>query len=300
MEGQRDLYCDGSSTNHAGPRSIARWTVTFESGEKLADVTGWGTNNEAEYKALIDALHIVMLSPRPEHVVIHLDSELVFMQVMDKYRVRNYRLRKLYDVAKKLMDATVTRVLSLKLELETGGKNPAHVTVAVDTLPDVYNGISNVIELLPKYEEMLRIYNEREEFMTALWTEENSEPDTYRRPFVNEIRQEARQWLNEKGKRCIGILGVIPSKTLVRHLYGAGAESVDVVDPAVGGTGVRPCNTIRVKLPFTPSYAGSEDLMCEGTIPADKALDCIQIMTELDTAKVQQASDDQTVFYVIW
>lgn len=303
MEEQLDLYCDGSSTNNAGPRSMARWAVAFKSGKKVVDTSGWGTNNEAEYKGLIAALNFVMLMPRSAHVVIHMDSELVFMQMMDKYQVKSERLKQLHELAKKLMAATVTRVLSLELVLETGVRNPAHITINTDSVPDVYNGIKHIVNLLPKYEEMLDRYNAEVDEQAQAWTdeqaqawaEENREIDG-RRPFFSEIRQEAREWLNKRGeKRCIGTLGALPSKTFIQLLYDTGAVSVEVVDPAVGGTEVQPCATLRVELPFIPS----EDLESEGTTTADKALACLKMLTELECA-VQQAWDNQMVFYVTW
>ena len=146
QEGQLDLYCDGSSTNDAGPKSMARWAVAFKSGKRVVDESGWGTNNEAEYKGLIAALNFIMLSPYAPQVVIHIDSELVFMQVMGKYDVKSIRLRPLYELSTTLMEATITRVDSLELVLETGVINPAHVVVK--TAPDVYNGITNIIKML--------------------------------------------------------------------------------------------------------------------------------------------------------
>lgn len=293
QEGQLDLYCDGSSTNDDGPRSLARWAVAFESGKKVVDVSGLGTNNEAEYKGLIAALNFIMLAPYTSHAAIHIDSELVFMQVMDKFQVKSKRLKPLHELAQKLMATTVTRVDTLELVLETGCENPAHIVV--DSVPDVYNGIHGIVDKLPKYEEMLAKYNEHVDAQAALCTEEHGEPDTDRRPFTGEITQEARQWIWEKGMRTIGTLGHMPSHAFVDSLYDAGAESVEVVDPTFGGTGPQSCDALRVKLPFDPN----EDLESEGTT-ADKALACLTIMTELETAKVQQARGEQTVFYVIW
>jgi len=281
---QLDLYCDGSSANNLGPASRARWAVAFKSGKKLVDVHGWGTNNEAEYKGLIAALNWVMLMPQAAHVVIHMDSETVFMQVVDRHNVKSKRLKELCTVAKKLMDTTITRVLSLELVLATGEKNPAHITIS--STPDVFNGITHIVDLLPKYQEMLNTYNEQ--------VKEDSVIDTSRRPFDGEIRQEAHQWLWEKGYRVIGTFKAISSKTFVDSLYAAGAKLVEVVDATVDRTEGQSCTTLRVKLPFDPD----EDTKSEETPTADKALACLTLMT--DTAEVQQAWDNETAFYVIW
>lgn len=288
-----DLYCDGSSTNNAGPRSMARWVVAFKSGKKVVDLSGWGTNNEAEYKGFIAALNYVMLMSGSAYVVIHMDSELVFMQMTGKYQVKSERLKQLHEVAKKLMATTVTRVLSLELVLDTGVKNPAHITINTDTVPNVYNGIKHIVNLLPKYQEMLDRYNEDVDEQAQAWIDAH---DDSRRPFDGEIRQEARQWLNKRGeKRYIGTLGALPSKKLVQSLYDTGAVLVEVVDPAVGGTETQPCDTLRVDLPFITS----EDLKSAEAISADKAMACLNILAELECS-VQQAWDGQTTFYVMW
>lgn len=288
QEGQLDLYCDGSSTNDAGSKSMARWAVAFKSGKRVVDTSGFGTNNEAEYKGLIAALNFVMLSPYAPHVVIHIDSELVFMQVMDRYDVKSIRLKKLHEIAQKLMATSITRVDSLELVLETGGHNPAHIVV--NSVPDIYNGLSDIVTMLPKYEEMLKQYNSHADRLA-----EYNLTDTDRRPFDGEIRQSARQWINEEGKRVLGNLDSLPSKKFVWWLYEAGAKSVDVVD-AIDANSSQSCNTLRVKLPDI----SSADLTSKETTEADKALECLTIMTDLEGAKVQQAWDDETVFYVIW
>ena len=128
---------------------------------------------------------------------------------------------------------------------------------------------------------MLKVYNSEADRLA----EEGPNQGNSRRPYNGEIRQDARQWVNEGGKRVMGSLDPSPSKKFVWWLYKAGAKSVDVID-TVGGESEQRCNTLRVKLPEAPEE--------------DKALECLTIMTDLEGAKVQQAWDDETVFYVIW
>ena len=58
----------------------------------------FGTNNEAEYRALVRGLEAAA-EIGAKRVEIFLDSELVVRQLRGKYKVRNARLRSLFDRA---------------------------------------------------------------------------------------------------------------------------------------------------------------------------------------------------------
>jgi ribonuclease HI len=62
---------------------------------------GSRTNNQAEYEALIAALHSAV-ELNAEEVICHLDSELVKKQVTGEYRVKNLELRKLWTKVQEL------------------------------------------------------------------------------------------------------------------------------------------------------------------------------------------------------
>ena len=94
------LYCDGASRGNPGP-SGAGVVILANNGEQIFELSRFldnGTNNEAEYKALIRGLSAAA-DAGIKRVQIFLDSELVVNQLLGTYKVRNPRLLKLFDEA---------------------------------------------------------------------------------------------------------------------------------------------------------------------------------------------------------
>ena len=94
------LYCDGASRGNPGP-SGAGVVLLDKKGEQIFELSRYldkGTNNEAEYRALIRGLEAAA-DLGVKRVEIFLDSELVVRQLSGKYKVRNARLRSLFDQA---------------------------------------------------------------------------------------------------------------------------------------------------------------------------------------------------------
>ncbi len=80
---------------------------------------GKATNNEAEYRALILGLTEAR-SMGATRLKVLLDSELVVKQVQGLYRVKNRRLRPLYDrVMELLQDMEAYDILHIRRELNT-------------------------------------------------------------------------------------------------------------------------------------------------------------------------------------
>jgi ribonuclease HI len=92
------IYTDGASRGNPGPASIG--AVVYDAvGEEVATVSeriGRGTNNEAEYKAAIAGLEAA-LALGAGHVELRMDSELIVRQLEHRYRVRNERLKPLFN-----------------------------------------------------------------------------------------------------------------------------------------------------------------------------------------------------------
>ena len=65
---------------------------------------GRATNNEAEYRALIDGLKAVA-EWKPDRLEVFLDSNLVVEQIKGSYRVKKPELQPLYQEAKELLGA---------------------------------------------------------------------------------------------------------------------------------------------------------------------------------------------------
>lgn len=98
------VYFDGASRGNPGP-SAAGGILMDESGEEIerfSEFLGEGTNNEAEYRAFIEALERAS-KYKPEKATFYTDSELLYRQIRGEYRVKNDRLRTLYNRAQKLI-----------------------------------------------------------------------------------------------------------------------------------------------------------------------------------------------------
>lgn len=94
------LYCDGASRGNPGP-SGAGVVLLDEKGEQIFELSRYldnGTNNEAEYRALVRGLEAAV-DLGVKRIEIFSDSELVVRQLSGKYKVRNPRLRSLFDQA---------------------------------------------------------------------------------------------------------------------------------------------------------------------------------------------------------
>lgn len=97
------LYTDGGSRGNPGPGG-AGVVLQNEKGEVLKEVSkflGKCTNNEAEYQALILGLKAA-LEKRPTKLSCFLDSELIVKQLNGIYRVKNPRMRVLYEEVRDL------------------------------------------------------------------------------------------------------------------------------------------------------------------------------------------------------
>lgn len=94
------LWADGASRGNPGP-SGAGAVVKLASGETIGEVAeylGTGTNNRAEYTAVILGLQRA-LELGGREVDVYMDSQLVVRQMEGVYKVRNAQLRPLYEQA---------------------------------------------------------------------------------------------------------------------------------------------------------------------------------------------------------
>lgn len=88
-------YVDGASKGNPGPSGIGIALLTME-GKKIAQAAraiGIGTNNNAEYTALIDALQLAhRMGVRVLNVIS--DSQLMVSQMTGKYKIKNAEILK--------------------------------------------------------------------------------------------------------------------------------------------------------------------------------------------------------------
>lgn len=94
-------YIDGGARGNPGPAGYGV-RVTDNGGKVLAEISkflGHGTNNFAEYSALLAALDYALQHVHKK-LKIFSDSELLVKQMKGEYKVRSPELRPLYDQAR--------------------------------------------------------------------------------------------------------------------------------------------------------------------------------------------------------
>ncbi len=100
------IYTDGAAQPNPGPAGIGvvildeSRAVVFEASLSI----GYATNNQAEYKAVINGLEEAARL-RAEHVEVRSDSELLVKQIRGEYRVKNPALKLLFQRTQRLMKA---------------------------------------------------------------------------------------------------------------------------------------------------------------------------------------------------
>ena len=97
--GALHLYTDGGSRGNPGEAAIGCVLIdphTHSVIEEHKVRIGIGTNNEAEYRALIAGLRMAQRH-HPNTLLCHLDSELIVRQLSGQYRVKMPTLQPLFD-----------------------------------------------------------------------------------------------------------------------------------------------------------------------------------------------------------
>ena len=92
-----EAYIDGGSRGNPGPAGVG---VYIPGVVRIAEFLGTGTNNFAEYSALLTALRFAIFY-RCQELHVFADSELVVKQVLGEYQVKNDAIRLLYDSARR-------------------------------------------------------------------------------------------------------------------------------------------------------------------------------------------------------
>ncbi len=109
LEGRRGskirIYTDGASSGNPGPSGIG---VVIEFDGRTVEISrsiGKGTNNVAEYRALIAGLEKAreLSGGSPKDVEIFSDSELLVRQLNGIYRVKDLNLRRLWEKVNELL-----------------------------------------------------------------------------------------------------------------------------------------------------------------------------------------------------
>ena len=99
------IYTDGACSGNPGPAAIGVVIKDERQAElvRLSRYIGKGTNNQAEYRAVIEALREA-IKFEATRVTLHLDSELVAKQLTGEYKVKSPVLYPLYTEAASLLN----------------------------------------------------------------------------------------------------------------------------------------------------------------------------------------------------
>jgi len=92
-----EAFIDGGSRGNPGEAGIG---VHFPGVVRIAEYLGTGTNNFAEYSALVTAVRFAV-ALRCTELQIYADSELVVKQILGEYQVKNEGIRPLYTAAQR-------------------------------------------------------------------------------------------------------------------------------------------------------------------------------------------------------
>lgn len=98
-----DIYIDGASKGNPGPAGIG--VIICKDGEVLKNIAqyiGRTTNNFAEYMALIYALQEALIL-KAENLNIKTDSQLLYRQIKNEYKIKSPNILGLYNQAMHLI-----------------------------------------------------------------------------------------------------------------------------------------------------------------------------------------------------
>jgi ribonuclease HI len=121
-------YIDGGSRGNPGEAGIG---VYFPGVVRIAEYLGTGTNNFAEYSALLAAVRFAVFS-RCEELQVFADSELVVKQIKGEYEVRNPGIRPLYEAAARWI-AVIPRFSISHIRRENNKEADKLANLAMDT-----------------------------------------------------------------------------------------------------------------------------------------------------------------------
>ncbi len=99
------LFCDGASRGNPGDAAIGV-SLTDGEGNEVATISqrlGKATNNEAEWKALVEGLKLA-LEKKCKALEVRADSELVVRQMEGRYKVKHPNLKPFFQEARMLSE----------------------------------------------------------------------------------------------------------------------------------------------------------------------------------------------------
>jgi len=131
------IFTDGGARGNPGPAAIGmvikdeKDKVIWKNGKTI----GTATNNQAEYKGLIEALREVReLNLSPETIDCFLDSNLVVQQMKGKFKIKSAGLKTLWKEAKSLELSLKTKINYHHIPREKNSQADSLLNQALDLL----------------------------------------------------------------------------------------------------------------------------------------------------------------------
>jgi ribonuclease HI len=110
------IYTDAGSRGNPGKSACAFLVLKDDKIiEEQSKFLGVGTNNEAEYNAIILALEYARQN-NLDDIELTSDSELVIRQIKEEYKIRQPHLRKLFDKVQELTKNKKIKFFNAKRE----------------------------------------------------------------------------------------------------------------------------------------------------------------------------------------
>ena len=137
---QLQVFSDGGARGNPGPSATGFVVKTStETIFKTGKYIGEGTNNQAEYKGVIDALNWLiqnnkLIPAKTNQILFHLDSELVVNQLNGKFKVKNHHLRELLLKIRSLELSLSSSISYLHIPREQNTEADSLVNKALDEL----------------------------------------------------------------------------------------------------------------------------------------------------------------------
>lgn len=92
------INTDGGSRGNPGPAGVGAVIKVTDKNQKISKFIGVATNNQAEYRAVIEALNWVKENIKESDLEIDcfLDSQLIVEQLNQRYKLKNEGLKPLF------------------------------------------------------------------------------------------------------------------------------------------------------------------------------------------------------------
>jgi len=123
-----EAYIDGGSRGNPGEAGIGVYVPGMV---RIGEYLGTGTNNFAEYSALLTALRFAVFS-QCEEFQVFADSELVVKQIKGEYQVKNEGIRLLHNSALRWI-ALIPRFSISHVRRENNKEADNLANIAMDT-----------------------------------------------------------------------------------------------------------------------------------------------------------------------